>query len=218
MIGNYDSAILRAAAVNINPGSPEARSVFVYNNLNANPIFLTGHNSTFFYRPSPLLGLDKTIFPIGKDTFRLQVYTRDLNPSPTIFSTGFWKNDADSIPLYLPGEMLLIQAEAYARKGDLVNGKIFLDRVLTKRPNQDAFRIGASLDPYAGPMTQDAILLEIYRNRCVELFMSGLKLSDSRRFGRPGPKDAKPERKRNYFPYPQQEALGNSNTPPNPDI
>lgn len=218
MSGNYDSAILRAAAVDINPLSQAARSVFIYNNQNVNPVFFNGFNSQFAYRPDPLLGLDKSIFPFGKDTLRLQFYTLDRNPSPNVFASNWFKNDSDSIPLYLPGEMLLIQAEAYVRKGDLVNGKIFLDRVLTKRPNQDAFRIGASLDPYAGPMTLEAMLLEIYRNRCVELYMSGLKLGDSRRFRRPGPGDAKPERKRNYFPYPQSEALGNSNTPPNPDI
>jgi hypothetical protein len=219
MTGNYDSAILRAAAVDINPNSSAARSVFIYNNQNANPVFLNGFNSQFAYRPDPLLGLlDKSVFPFGKDTLRLQFFTLDRNPSPGVFASNWFKSDSDSIPLYLPGEMLLIQAEAYVRKGDLVNGKIFLDRVLTKRPSQDPFRLGASLDPYAGPMTQAAMLLEIYRNRCVELYMSGLKLSDSRRFRRPGPLDAKPERKRNYFPYPQQETLGNSNTPPNPDI
>jgi len=217
MLGNYDSAIARAGAVNITT-SASARSIFVFNNLNANPVFLSGFNASFAYRPSNLMGLSAGVFPFRNDTLRLRFYTLDQNPSPNIFSSGFWKNDTDSIPLYLPGEMLLIQAEAYVRKGDLANGKVFLDRVLTKRPSQDAFRIGASLDPYAGPMTQDALLLEIYRNRCVELFMSGLKLADGRRFHRPGPKDANPERKRNYFPYPQQEALGNSNTPPNPDI
>lgn len=217
MVGSYDSAILRAAAVDIHPARPAARSVFIYNNQNANPVFLSGFNSQFSYRPNTLMGLDRTVFPFGEDTLRLQRYTVDQNPLQS-FGSGFWNTDADSIPIYLPGEMLLIQAEAYVRKGDLVNGKIFLDRVLTKRPSQDAFRIGASLDPYAGPMTQEALLLEIYRNRCVELYMSGLKLADSRRFRRPGPKDARPERKRNYFPYPQSEALGNSNTPPNPDI
>lgn len=218
MVGNYDSAIFRAAAVDINPANAAARSVFIYNNLNPNPVFLSGFNSQFAYRPDTLMGLDLSIFPFGNDIRRLQFHTRDRNPSPNLFASSWFNNDSDSIPIYLPGEMLLIQAEAYVRKGDLVNGKIFLDRVLTKRPSQDAFRIGASLDPYAGPMTPEAMLLEIYRNRCVELYMSGLKLSDSRRFRRPGPRDAKPERKRNYFPYPQQEALGNSNTPPNPDI
>jgi hypothetical protein len=219
MLGNYDSAIARAAAVTLTPTSSAARSIFVFNNLNANPDFRSGFNAAFTYKPNDTsMGLPLSIFPFKTDTLRRRFYTLDQNPAPNIFASGFWKNDADSIPLYLPGEMLLIQAEAYTRKGDLVNGKRFLDMVLTKQSSQDAFRLGANQGPYAGAMTQEALLLEIYRNRCVELFMSGLKLADSRRFRRPGPLDPGAERKRNYFPYPQQEALGNSNTPPNPDI
>jgi hypothetical protein len=218
MLGNYDSAIARAGAVTINPASGIARSVFVFNNINPNPVFRSGFNAQFAYRPRDSMGLSQSTFPFNNDTLRLRFYSRDQNPSPSLYSSGFWKNDADSIPLYLPGEMLLIQAESYTRKGDLVNGKRFLDLVLTKQSNQDAFRLGANQPPYAGPLTQEALLLEIYRNRCVELFMSGLKLPDSRRFRRPGPTDPRPERRRNYFPYPQQEALGNPNTPPNPDI
>ncbi|MFM8591719.1 MAG: hypothetical protein ACKOA3_02335, partial [Sphingomonadales bacterium] len=64
--------------------------------------------------------------------------------------------------------------------------------------------------------TQDAILLEIYRNRCMELYMSGMKLEDSRRFGRPGPGQTGAERTRNFYPYPQQERDGNPNTPSDP--
>ena len=40
-------------------------------------------------------------------------------------------------------------------------------------------------------MSQDAILQEIYKNRCIELFMSGMKMEDSRRFV-PLPQDANP--------------------------
>jgi len=46
--------------------------------------------------------------------------------------------------------------------------------------------------------------------------MSGLKLEDSRRFGRPGPGQAGAERTRNFYPYPQQERDGNPNTPNDP--
>jgi hypothetical protein len=41
--------------------------------------------------------------------------------------------------------------------------------------------------------------------------MSGLKLADMRRFGRPDS-----EKKRNYFPYPFVERNDNANTPPDP--
>ena len=57
------------------------------------------------------------------------------------------------------------------------------------------------------------ILDEIYKNRCIELYMSGLKLEDMRRFGRP-----LTERKRNFFPYPFRERDGNPNTPSDPSF
>jgi hypothetical protein len=41
--------------------------------------------------------------------------------------------------------------------------------------------------------------------------MSGLKLEDMRRFGRP-----EAERKRNFFPYPFSERDNNPNTPDDP--
>ena len=58
------------------------------------------------------------------------------------FGSGFFQSDLTTIPIYLPGEMLLIQAEAYARKNDFANAKLFLDRVLTKTPAQDVFGFG----------------------------------------------------------------------------
>jgi hypothetical protein len=57
------------------------------------------------------------------------------------------------------------------------------------------------------------LLTQIYRNRCIELYLSGLKLEDMRRFARP-----LTERKRNFFPYPFRERDGNTNTPPDPSF
>jgi len=54
-------------------------------------------------------------------------------------------------------------------------------------------------------------LTELYRQRSIELFMSGLRLEGIRRFNRP---DA--ERKRNFFPYPFRERDNNPNTPLDP--
>jgi hypothetical protein len=114
--------------------------------------------------------------------------------------------------VYLPGEMMLIKAEAYARQTppDLVNALIELNRVITKKPAEDVWGVGADLPPVA-LTTQAEILTEIYRQRSIGLFMSGLKLEDMRRFNRPTA-----ERKRNFFPYPFQERDNNPNTPPDP--
>ena len=109
--------------------------------------------------------------------------------------------------------MTLIKAEVYARQAtpDLVNAVIELNKVITKKPANDPFGIGADEPPYAGPLTQAAILDEIYRQRQIELFMLGLRLEDMRRFNRPAT-----ERKRTFFPYPFRERDNNPNTPADP--
>jgi hypothetical protein len=65
-------------------------------------------------------------------------------------------------------------------------------------------------------MSQEAILTEIYRQRSIELFMSGSRLEDSRRFNRPGPGIPGAERTRNFYPYPLSERDNNPNTPGDP--
>jgi len=112
--------------------------------------------------------------------------------------------------------MSLIKAECYARLGNLPDAVIALDAVRTKAT--DGFGVTAKTTAYAGVQDKDAILLDIYRQRCIELYLSGMKLEDSRRFGRPGPNDAGAERSRNFYPYPQVERDNNQNTPPDPAI
>ncbi len=64
---------------------------------------------------------------------------------------------------------------------------------------------------YAGETTADAVLNEIYKQRCIELNMQGLRLEDSRRFKRPAA-----ERSRTFYPYPQAERDNNKSTPADP--
>ena len=206
MLGNNDAAIAKAVAVDITK-----KSVFFYNNTNPNPVFRSGLTSANVYGIKANFGLTGSLAPDANDK-RIPFYLTKNAAN----GSGFFKDDATAIPIYLPGEMLLIQAEAYARKNDFINAKLFLDRVLTKTAAADIFGVGAELPAYAGTLDQPSLLLEIYKNRCIELYMSGMKLEDSRRFNRPGPGSANPERTRNYYPYPQQERDGNPNTPPDP--
>ncbi|MFN2458365.1 MAG: RagB/SusD family nutrient uptake outer membrane protein [Chitinophagaceae bacterium] len=208
MLGNHDAAIAKASAVDLTK-----KSVFFYSNTNPNPVFRSSltNNNTYGIRTN--FGLTGDLAPNPAD--KRIAFHLTKNPQN---GSGFFQNDATAIPIYLPGEMLLIQAEAYARKNDLANAVLFLNRVLTKKPADDPFGIGADLPPYSGPMTREAILLEIYKNRRIELYMLGLALEDSRRFGRPGPGTPNSERTRNFYPYPQQERDGNPNTPADPAI
>ena len=167
------------------------------------------------------LGLRNGLQPNTSDG-RLAFYlTRSTvyNPGTNVLTAkGFVNAKAASFPVYLPGEMTLIKAEIYARKNDLANAKIELDKILTKTPAGDAFGIGASQPAYSGALDQPSLLQEIYRQRRIELFMQGFELEDSRRFERPAPKTANEERNRTFYPYPNQERDNNTNTPANPTI
>lgn len=211
MLGNNDAAIAKAAAVDLTK-----TSVFFYNLTNQNPVFRTGLTTNNTYGIKPNFGLTGTLTPAPTDKRIAFHLTKNPNSGSDANGSGFFKNDLATIPIYLPGEMLLIQAEAFARKSDLANAVIFLNKVLTKTPAQDVFGLGADLPPYAGTMDQASLLLEIYKNRTIELYLSGMKLEDSRRFNRPGPGTATAERTRNFYPYPQQERDGNANTPADP--
>jgi starch-binding outer membrane protein, SusD/RagB family len=212
MLGDYDKAIARAGSVNLTK-----KSAFFYNTTNLNPVFRLGLTPNNVFGISTNFGLTGALLPNALDK-RIAFHL----VKNAAFGSGFFQGDLSTIPLYLPGEMLLIQAEAHARKNALPLATGFLNQVLTKLPSVDVFGIGADLPAYSGLNTQTDILNEIYKNRCIELYMSGLKLEDSRRFGRPTPVNPVPasaERTRDFYPYPQQERDGNPiNTPADPAI
>ncbi len=208
MLGHFAKAKTAASSVDLT-----SMSVFVFDNVTPNPVFRTSLITQNVYDYNDDFGLPSSLTPNAADG-RIGFY---ITPN-AMDGIGFFLSDETSIPVYLPGEMLLIMAEADARLSptDLSEAVISLNKVLTK--SDDAFGVNAALPAYSGAMTQDAVLMEIYRNRCTELYMSGLKLEDSRRFNRPGPMDTNPERNRNFYPYPTVERDNNPNTPPDPVI
>ncbi|MEP7107028.1 MAG: RagB/SusD family nutrient uptake outer membrane protein [Ferruginibacter sp.] len=213
MLGKNDAAIAKAAAVDLTK-----KSVFFYNLTNQNPVFRSALTTNNTYGIKTNFGLTGALAPDAADKRIVFHLTKNPNSGTDANGSGFFKSDLATIPVYLPGEMLLIQAEAYSGKADLPNAVLFLNKVLMKTPAQDAFGIGADLPPYSGTVDQASLLTEIYKNRAIELYLSGMKLADSRRFNRPGPGSPAPERTRNYYPYPQQERDGNPNTPPDPTL
>jgi starch-binding outer membrane protein, SusD/RagB family len=211
--GDNDKAIAAAAKVTLT-----SRSVFNFDDNTRNPLFeATFGNLNVFQPTNANLGLTGVLAPDAGDR-RIAFLTRvssNTAVTPVVASAFYTANNA-AVPVYLPGEMLLIQAEAYARKGDLTNAVTFLNRVRTKTAAQDAFGLGAGLPAYAGPNTANDILLDILEQRFIELAFQGFRLEDSRRFGRPGPGAAGSERNRNFFPYPRNERDNNSSTPVDP--
>ena len=210
MLGDSIKAVEKASKVIMNN-----RSVFIYNAQNTNPLYRSGYTFVFGYTPKGGFGLPASLAPSPADA-RIAFYLVPQGPQGQPPGFGFGKTDFDSIPIFLPGEMLLIQAEAYVRRNDLINGKKFLDSVLRKKNVEDVFRVGANLPAYSGPLDSASLMKEIYKNRCIELFLSGMKLEDGRRFRRPGPTDPNSERTRDWYPYPLVERNGNPNTPIDP--
>lgn len=211
--GDYDKALTAAAKVDLTK-----KSVYNFDDNTRNPLFeVTFGNLNVFQPTNANLGLTGALAPDGSDK-RIAFLTKPSTNTAVapVIATAFYTANNAAVPVYLPGEMLLIQAEAYARKNDLVNAVTALNKVLTKTAAQDAFSVGASLPAYTGPQTADAILTEIFRNRQIELAYQGFRLEDSRRFNRPGPGATGAERNRNFFPYPQTERNNNTSTPQDP--
>ena len=207
--GNYALALSAANAVDLTK-----RSVFVYDNANLNPVFETATSTNNVYQPvDSTFGLPVGLQPDIADK-RVPFYTViNTSIAPRFRINGFGAAATASWPVYLPGEMTLIKAEAYTRQAtpDLTNALNELNKVVTKTAAADPFGVGAALPSITGPQTTAQLLDLIYKHRSIELFMSGLRLEDMRRFARP-----LTERKRNFFPYPFRERDNNTNTPADP--
>ncbi|WP_375434456.1 RagB/SusD family nutrient uptake outer membrane protein [uncultured Hymenobacter sp.] len=223
LAGDYDKAIAAAGRVDLN-----SRSYFTFDDLARNAVSEVAFGNRNVFEPTDVsLGLTGALAPEANDR-RIPFYTRANPTSTQNRGTGFYTASVAPVPVYVPGEMPLIRAEAYARKNDLVNAVTELNRVRTSTAFATTIVVGtasyptappgAGLPPYAGPLTQDAVLLDIYRNRQVELAFQGFRLEDSRRFGRPGPGAAGSERNRNFYPYPRVEREDNPVTPEDPAI
>ena len=206
-LGDYAKALQEANGVDITK-----KSTFNFSATNLNPIFETVTSTNNVYAPiDSTLGLPPALAPTLTDK-RIPFYVTTSATTPRFRVNGFGAGSLTSWPVYLPGEMTLIKAEAYARSNpaDLVNATIELNKIITKTPASDAFGVGADLTPVAA-LTLQQVLDLIYKHRSIELYMSGLKMEDMRRFGRPNA-----EKKRNLLPYPFLERDNNVNTPIDP--
>lgn len=202
--GLYPQALASANAVDLTK-----RSTFNFDALSLNPLFEVATSTNNVVQPKDsTLGLLPPLQPALNDG-RVAFYTTlNTTIAPRYRINGFGAAAITAFPVYLPGEMTLIKAEVYARQPDLVNGLIELNKVVTK--TNDPFGVNAN-QPALVALNQADLLDQIYKHRSIELFMSGLKLEDMRRFGRPNS-----ERRRNLMPYPLRERDNNPNTPADP--
>jgi len=201
--GNYALALTEANAVDLTRAS-----AFNFDAISPNVLFTVISSNNVFQPLNANLGLTGANIPDAADR-RIPFYTVLAGNPATLRMAGFATTTSTPFPIYLPGEMTLIKAEAYARQSDLQNALTELNRVVTK--TTDVFGIAAGLPALTGPYTQQQLLDLIYKNRSIELYASGLKIEDMRRFNQPVA-----DRKRNFFPYPFQERDNNTNTPADP--
>jgi hypothetical protein len=211
MAGDYTKSFNAASAVDLTK-----RSFFAHDDISRNAFFETSTSNRNVCEPinATSMGLPDTI-KVNPADKRIAFFINST-PGTNLARASFFTANTSSLPIYRGGEILLLKAEALARQDKVEDAIVELDKVITKKASADAWGIGADLPPYSGERTKDAVLQEIYRQRCVELYLSGLKLEDNRRFGRPGPKDPKAERTRTFYPYPLSERDNNANTPADP--
>ena len=208
--GNITGAQAAANAVDLTK-----TSVLNYESLNPNPVFINVTSSNNVYAPiDSTLGLPVGIRPDLTDA-RIPFYTSiAATGTPRFRMNGFWNSATRSIPLYLPDEVRLMRAECLLRQTtpDPAAAKTIIDGVLQQTAASDPLGIGANIAAgYTGPTDAASLLTEVYRNRCIELYVSSNKLEDMRRFGR-----ANAEMKRRNMPYPFRERDNNPNTPADP--
>lgn len=118
-----------------------------------------------------------------------------------------YSTDTTSIPYYLPDEMRLIQAEAYARTNRLGDAATLVNAVRTQCTPSVVGEPAACLAalPAEALDTRDELLAEILKQRGYELYLQNLRWEDLRRFGRP--------LKYTWNAYPLSECDLNTNAP-----
>jgi len=214
MAGNNQAALDNANKVNL-----AKTSKFDYSSLTPNPLYTT-YTITKSYFPRVHFGLPDSLYYPGdkRIAFYMTTPTQVINGDTIGTMAGFSTSQTGSIPVYLPDEVRLVQAEAILRLGGDLNQALTLINAVRTQTTGDPFGVNAGLPAYSGPVTYDALLEEVYKQRCAELYLSGLKWEDTRRFNRPAPPGNNSERNRIFYPYPTQERINNPNTPTDPSI
>lgn len=210
--GDYNKALSAANAVSL---AASSKSGFNHDDAAPNALFFTSLSNRNVTEPVDATFALPTALQTDPTDARINFFHNASGGTGSInrARASFFQSNSSSVPIYRGGEISLIKAEAHVRKStpDLTAAVSELNVVLQKTAGADAWGIGANLPAYSGGTTANEILDEIYKQRCIELFLSGLRLEDSRRFARPAS-----ERGRDFMPYPFIERDNNSSTPDDP--
>lgn len=215
MTGTYNAASGNKAIAFASAASQTIKSEFRFTVGTPNPVGNINFLGIVYGGVDSTLGLKNGLAPSPANTDpRVGFYISKVGANYPF--KGFAAAQATSYPVYLPGEMSLIIAENNARQASFVPAKTALDAVRTK--TTDIYLLGASQAAYSGPLTTPDLLLDIYKQRRLEMYLSGQEMEDSRRFARPAPNAVGEERNRNFYPYPLIERQNNTSTPADPAI
>jgi starch-binding outer membrane protein, SusD/RagB family len=204
LAGNWAAALAAANAVDTS-----VVSVMPFSDQAINPIFDLSSRSSYV-RPRDTV---RVVAEAGdaRVAFHITGATVAGTVRP-IRSFAQFAATTSSIPLYWPGEVMLIKAEALANTGQLAQAAAQVNYVRTRCG-------GAAIQPKAClsavPLTTQAeIIAEIYRQRKFELFATGLRWEDVRRQSLVSA--TSPFAKRCWLLYPNSERNTQPNVPANP--
>jgi starch-binding outer membrane protein, SusD/RagB family len=201
--GNYEEAIAAADRVD-----PSVLSVYAFPAPATNPVY--NYMYGLEYTSARQSWADDAEAGDQRPAFWL--YLDQPGPDPAFAEIPLlwmqqYDDRGDAFPVYLPGEMLLIKAEAHARQGRLEQAIAYINQVRTQCPEDTALNEPAACLPPWVPVapTQDEVLRQIAQERRFELFVQGLRWEDMRRFS--DVIDETPSLM--WLPIPQQECDAN---------
>lgn len=201
--GRYSEALAAAQRV-----SPNVLSQLAYPNPGLNPIYnysavsrYTGARKSFFTEAQP--GDQRPAY------WAIRTAGQPGLPD-SVFDFRKYGARNDPYPLYLPDEMTLIQAEVYARQGNLAQARTLLNAVHTDNVAQVDEPI-AGLPPLTDAQLPDeaSILAQLLYERRYELFGQGVRWEDLRRLSAYTSKRPSIQ----FLPYPQSECDVNPANP-----
>lgn len=201
--GQYPAALAAAQRV-----SPTILSQLTYPNPGINPIYnysgvsrYTGARKSFFTEAAP--GDQRPNY------WAIRTVGQPGQPD-SVFDFRKYGARNDAYPLYIPDEMVLIQAEVYARQGNLPQARTLLNAVHTDATAQgDEPVAGLPALTDAQLATEGDILTQLLYERRYELYAQGVRWEDLRRLRPYTAKRPSIE----FLPYPQNECDVNPANP-----
>lgn len=198
--GQFQDALEAAQRVDLG-----VRSVMPYSAPDLNPIFQLSNELAYVF---PLRSFATTA-EAGDQRPAYWANTQATAfvgiPDSLLIPHAQYTRRTDPIPIYLPDEMKLVQAEAYTRLGDFANARRLINEVRTQSVNPPVAGLPAL--PVAALDTEPELLRQILYERRYELFLQGVRWEDLRRLApyttvRPTV---------SFLPIPRQECLNNPN-------